>query len=139
VLELADVLVVNKADGDQAALAERTRSEYAHALVFLRPASAAWTPRVVTASARTGAGIEEFFDVVLAHRAALEGAGELQARRCAQARAWLWSLVEQGLRDAFRGHPAVAALIPALEREVEAQRRTPASAAALLLEAFRKG
>lgn len=136
VLELADALVVNKADGDQKSLAERTRGEHAQALQLLRPPSAAWAPRVLATSARTGEGIEAVWETVLAQREALEASGELQARRRAQAREWLWSLVGEGLERAFRAHPAVAARIPALEHEVEAQKTTPAAAARELLAAF---
>ena len=139
VLELADALVVTKADGDQKALADRTRVEHAQALELLRPPSHAWTPRVTATSARTGEGVTELWDLVLAHRQALEGSGELQARRAAQARDWMWSLVQEGLERRFRAHPAVAGQILALEREVESQRTTPAAAARLLLEAFEKG
>jgi LAO/AO transport system kinase len=139
VLELADALVVTKADGDQKALAERTRVEHAQALELLRPPSKAWTPRVTAVSARTGEGVSELWDLVLAHRRALEASGELGRRREAQARDWMWSLVQEGLERDFRAHPAVAQRIPELEREVAAQRTTPAAAARLLLEAFEKG
>jgi LAO/AO transport system kinase len=139
VLELADALVVTKADGDQKALADRTRVEHAQALELLRAPSKAWTPRVTAVSARTGEGVSELWDLVLAHRRALESSGELGRRREAQARDWMWSLVQEGLERDFRAHPAVARRIPELEREVAARRTTPAAAARLLLEAFEKG
>jgi LAO/AO transport system kinase len=139
VLELADVLVVTKADGDQRRMAERTRVEHAQALELLRPASPVWTPRVIAASAVNGEGVAELWELVLAHRKALTASGELAARRQLQAREWMWSLVREGLDRAFRGHPAVARRIPSLEREVEAHRTTPAAAARTLLEAFEKG
>jgi LAO/AO transport system kinase len=137
VLELADALVVNKADGEQKALAERTRAEHARALELLRPLSNAWRPRVLAASARTGEGIREFWQCVLAHAEALRNAGELERRRRAQACAWMWTLVGDGLDRAFRAHPAVASRIASLEAEVESQKTTPAAAARELLEAFR--
>jgi LAO/AO transport system kinase len=139
VLELADALVVTKADGDQRSLAERTRSEHAQALELLRPPTHAWTPRVIAASALTGEGVSELWALILAQREALEASGELQSRRQHQARDWMWSLVREGLDRDFRAHPAVAGLLPALERDVEAQRTTPAAAARSLLEAFEKG
>jgi LAO/AO transport system kinase len=73
---------------------------------------------------------------VLAHRQALLASGELEARRRRQSLAWMWSLVDEGLRAAFRAHPAVAAAVGALEREVESQKATPAAAARRLLSAF---
>jgi len=135
-LELADALVVNKADGEQKAAAERTRVSHVQALGLLRPPSDAWTPRVLAVSAKTGEGIDGFWETVLAHREALGESGELEARRRAQAREWMWSLLEQGLRGAFRRHSAVAERIAALEKRVEAQKITPAAAADELLAAF---
>ena len=139
VLELADGLVVNKADGDGVALAERARQDYARALSLLRPLSPSWSPRVLTASSLTGDGIDRVWQMVTAQREALRTSGEAEARRRDQARAWMWSLVEDGLRRAFRSHPAVAARVAALEREVEALETTPARAARALLDAFRSG
>jgi LAO/AO transport system kinase len=138
VLELADALVVNKADGEQAAAAARTRAEHAQALELLRSPSPYWRPRVLCASALTGAGIDEVWEAILAHRRALETHGALRARRREQARAWLWSLVDEGLMRTFRADPAVSVRIPELERAVEAQALTPDAAARELLELFRK-
>ena len=136
VLELADALIVNKADGAQKALAERTRNEHAQALQLLRPASAAWTPRVLVASARTGEGVARVWETVQAHREAMAASGELDARRRTQAREWMWTLVGEGLQEAFRAHPAVSSRVAALEGQVEAQEKTPAAAARELLDAF---
>ena len=137
-LELADALVVTKADGDQKALAERTQSEHRQALQLLRPPYPEWKPQVLTVSSVSGGGVPEVWEAVLAHRAALSASGSLEARRRHQARDWMWSQVQEGLERAFRADPAVAAAIPELEREVEASRTTPAAAARRLLEAFRK-
>ena len=139
VLELADALVVTKADGEQRAGAERSRGEHARALELLRAPSPSWRPRVLVASALTGEGIPEVWAMIEEHAAAVSASGERAARRREQARAWMWSLVDQGLGDAFRSHPEVARRAPDLERDVEASRTTPAAAARVLLEAFRKG
>jgi LAO/AO transport system kinase len=136
VLELADGLVVNKADGELAKLAERTRGEFTQALSLVRPLSTHWRPRVVAASAHAGEGIVEAWQMILAQREALEASGEAQARRREQARAWMWSLVEEGLHQRFREHPEVARQVEALERDVETLRMTPARAARRLLDAF---
>ena len=106
-------------------------------MALLRPGSAHWQPPVLSASAHTGQGIDAVWDTVEAQRAALEASGERQARRQEQARAWMWSLVEEGLLGAFRDHPAVAALVETAERDVESLKTTPAAAARALLEAFR--
>ena len=101
--------------------------------------SASWSPQVLVTSAISGEGVPEVWETVLKHRQALEASGERQARRREQARAWMWSLVEEGLHQAFRSHPAVAERIPRAEREVEKLQVTPAAAARALLDAFRSG
>jgi LAO/AO transport system kinase len=139
VLELADTLLVNKADGPQQEAAERAQVDHQNALGLLRAASPHWRPRVLKGSAAAGEGIEAVWESVEAHREAMEASGERQARRRDQARAWMWSLVEEGLRSAFRTDPVVAAEIPRAERDVEELKATPAAAARALLEAFRQG
>jgi LAO/AO transport system kinase len=136
-LELADALVVNKADGDNIAAAERTQAEHRQAVSLLRPLSPNWKPRVLAVSSLEVRGIDEVWGTVLEHGAVLEAGGERQARRREQARAWMWSLVEDGLRRAFRSDEAVAGRIDDLEREVESLKTTPAAAARALLEAFK--
>ncbi|HXH28060.1 MAG TPA: methylmalonyl Co-A mutase-associated GTPase MeaB, partial [Candidatus Polarisedimenticolia bacterium] len=102
-----------------------------------RPLSAHWRPRVLAASARTGEGIDAVWEMIQEQRQALQASGEAERRRREQARAWMWSLVKDGLERAFRQHPEVAARIASLEREVEDSKTTPARAARSLLEAFR--
>jgi LAO/AO transport system kinase len=136
VLELADALVVTKADGALRQAAEQARVDYGRALELLRPVSPNWRPPVLLTSALTGEGVAGFWDAVLAHRAAMQQSGEFETRRQEQARAWMWSLVEAGLTEAFRRHPQVARRVRELERSVAAQKTTPAAAARALLDAF---
>lgn len=136
VLELADALVVSKADGEQKALAERTRVEHVHALQLLRSPSESWETPVLAVSGRSGEGVQGFWETVLEHRRTLEASGELEARRREQAREWMWALAREGLERAFREHPGVAERIPRVEREVTEAETTPAAAARALLEAF---
>jgi len=138
VLEIADALVVNKADGPLLRLAERTRAEHEAALGLFR-ALGSWRPRVLLASALLGEGIGGFWETVLEHRTLVTSSGELEARRHEQDRAWMWSLVREGLDRSFREHPEVAARLASLEREVASRATAPATAARLLLELFRKG
>jgi len=138
VLELADVLVVNKADGEQLESARRAEVAYRHALSLLRPTSPRWRPPVLLASAATGAGIDAFWDAVLAHRAALAAGGEIEARRSEQARAWLWTLLDEGLQTGFRSSPAVARALPRLEAEVAARKTSPGAAARELLALYQR-
>lgn len=138
ILEVGDVLAVNKADGDRVGLARAAARDHGAALRYLRPASAHWTPRTLCVSALTGEGIDELWSTIEAHRAALEAAGELETQRNAQAERWMWSLVEERLMDAFRGHPDVAAALPATVAAVRAGQRPPSGAADDLLELFRR-
>ena len=137
VMELADALVVNKADGDTLPAAERTVGDYRAALQLIRPHSS-WTPRVLRASALEGDGMAEARDVIFEHRDLLLGSGELDSRRRDQARAWMWSLVEELLQAKFHSHPEVAAALPRLEAAVAALEKTPAAAARALLDSFSK-
>jgi LAO/AO transport system kinase len=136
VLELADALIVNKADGELRAAALRSKQEHEQALGLFRPAASGWKPVAMAVSARSGEGVEKVWRVVLAQRAALVASGVLEARRRQQAREWMWSLLEEGLDAALRAHPRVAEALPRLEAAVEAQRVTPAAAAHELLATF---
>jgi len=136
VLELADVLVVNKCDGELRDAALRSKSEHEQALALFRPSAGGWRPVALAVSARTGEGVSEVWSAALAQREVLEKSGELERRRRQQARDWMWSLVEEGLQQALREHPAVAAALPRLEARVEGQEVTPAAAARAVLDAF---
>jgi len=136
-VELADALVVNKADGANLDAAERTRLDHVQALGLLRPLSPHWTPAVLVVSSLEARGIDTVWATILEHGAILEASGERASRRAAQAREWMWSLVEEGLRRRFRSEPAVAGRIDELERDVEALKTTPAAAARALLDAFK--
>jgi LAO/AO transport system kinase len=135
VIELADLIVVNKADGDLKAAARRSAADYQHALRMLRSPTAGWTPEVTTASAITGEGVMEIWDVVGRFRKAVGDKG-VGRRRAEQARAWMWNEVGETLLAALRKHPDVKKMVSGLEREVENGKTTPASAARRMLEAF---
>ncbi len=136
ILELADVVAVNKADGDARAAALRTVCDFETALRYARPPDPEWRPPVLPVSARTGEGLEALWTKVEAFRRIRTASGALDARRRAQALRWLWALVEEGLLDALRAHPAVAALLPELEAGVLEGRMPPALAAEAALRAF---
>ena len=139
VVELADALVVNKADGATAALAERTRHDYAGALSLLRCGVEGWQPKALLASAIEARGIAEVGAAILEHRALLEATGQLESRRRDQSRAWLWKLVEEGMARAFRERPGMGAAIEREEAAVADQTRTATAAARALLERFLQG
>jgi LAO/AO transport system kinase len=136
IVELADALVVNKADGDLKAAAARTAADYANALRLLHPASAAWRPPVLQCSALRGEGIADIWETALRYRAAMERSGRWAERRAAQARAWLWAELSDTLMAALQAHPGVKKRLAALEAEVAAGRLTPPAAAAELLDVF---
>lgn len=139
IMELADLVVVNKADGDLAAAAGRTCADYRNALHLLRPKWRSWTADARLCSALTRTGIDEVWEAVLAFRAAVTGHGELDPARARQALAWMWSEVHDSLLDDFRADPAVQALIPDLERAVGEGTVAPTAAARRLLDAFEPG
>jgi len=136
IVEIADLIVVNKADGEMVAAAARTVADYEQALRVLRPRSDVWSPRVLGCSAITGDGIAEVWNAVEEHRRVLNGAGLLDALRAGRAREWIWAEVTEGLRAALRDDAEVAALVESLEREVVAGELSPAAAARSILGAF---
>lgn len=133
VLELADALAVNKADGDNIEKAKQAQRAYETALHLLSPASPVWAPPVLTCSAREKRGIAEIWHTVLAHKAALENTGEFAEKRHKQALDWMWSLIEEGLRDRFYKNREVIKTLPGLKRAVVDGTLAPAAAAEELL------
>ncbi|MBX3183495.1 MAG: methylmalonyl Co-A mutase-associated GTPase MeaB [Polyangiaceae bacterium] len=136
VLELADVIAVNKADGDNAQRAASAARDYRAALRIIQPRAPSWRPPVLTVSGLTGSGLTELWSTLEQHRQVLEGAGELAARRAEQSLRWLWSMIDDRVRRALRANPQVRALTTTLEREVREGRVTVTSAAEQLLTAF---
>jgi LAO/AO transport system kinase len=136
VVELADLVLVNKADGELAAAARRSAADYASAVRLLRPSLPEWQVLVRTISALEGTGMKEVWDDVAHFRATLEQSGTWSRRRAEQARAALWSEIGDSLLDHFRAAPAVSQRLAAVEQEVMAGTRTPAAAARALLAEF---
>ncbi len=137
IIELADLVIVNKADGDMVDAASRIAAEYSNAVHLLRPATPYWTSRVVTCSALEGTGIGDIWQIVEDYRTAMAAECAFEVRRSRQARSWMWREVDDGLLASFRAHPAVEARISELEEQVEAGSLTPAAAAQALLAVFR--
>jgi LAO/AO transport system kinase len=128
VVEIADMIAINKADGDNLARASAAAAEYRAALHILTPRSATWSPPVVTYSALTGRGISELWDSVLDHRARTSKSGELDARRREQQVKWMWAMLEDRIFVRLRSDPAIRAKLPRLEAAVAEGRMTPAVA-----------
>ncbi|WP_406016022.1 methylmalonyl Co-A mutase-associated GTPase MeaB [Streptomyces sp. NBC_00984] len=137
VLELADAITVNKADGPHERDARAAARELAGALRLMHPADAAWTPPVLTCSARESAGLDTLWERLEQHRALLESTGRLAAKRRDQQVDWTWTMVRDELLESLRGHPEVRALAPGLEQLVREGELTATLAAERILAAFR--
>ena len=133
VLELADMIAVNKADGDNADRASRAAAEYRAAMHILTPSTAGWRPPVVTVSGRDNIGLDRLWQEVVRHREMLAASGELERRRGEQQVRWMWALVEDRLMDALRSREAVERRLPAIEDDVRRGRMAPSVAAGELL------
>lgn len=136
VLELADVIAVNKADGDSVIEAKRAARELADVLRLMEPARGAWRAPVLTCSALTGDGVEAVWEQVRAHRAALESSGELTAKRADQEVAWMWATVQDRVLGRLRTDSVTRERVAALEKDLRAGRTTAAAAATDLLTAL---
>ncbi|MFY1692840.1 methylmalonyl Co-A mutase-associated GTPase MeaB [Plantactinospora sp. WMMB782] len=136
VLELADIIAVNKADGPHAVDARRAARELAGALRFLHPVDGNWIPPVVTCSATEETGLDEVWQQVRRHQDTLAASGALAERRRRQQIGWVWAMVRTEVLDRLHTHPAVRALAPEVERQVVDGTLTPALAAERLLDSF---
>ncbi|MBP2232167.1 LAO/AO transport system kinase [Azospirillum agricola] len=134
IVELADLVVVNKADGDLAATARHTVADYRHALTLLRHGD--WRVPVLSCSAVHKIGIDSIWNTIGEHKAVTEANGQRAGRRAEQARAWLWSEIRETLIDRFRAHPAVRADLARIEAGVTGGDAIPTTAARALLARF---
>lgn len=135
VLELADVIVVNKADGEHAIEAKAAARELTGAIRLIYPRETLWRPPVLTMSAIEGHGLTELWETVLKHRQVLTEAGEFEARRRAQQVDWTWSMVRDTVLDRVMSHPGVRSIRDEVERRVREGELTPALAAQEILDA----
>ena len=134
VVELADMIAINKAEGDNLARAKSTAAEYRAALHILSPGSPNWSPPVVTYSALTNDGVEALWAHILDHRERLTASGELAARRGQQQVKWMWAMLEERLFAPVRSDRALKAALPQIETDVAAGRLAPATAVERIAE-----
>jgi LAO/AO transport system kinase len=139
VIELADLIAVNKADGATAEGARVAASEYQAALHLLAPRDDGWTAPVVTCSGLHDSGLDTIWDHVLAHRRLMTDSGRFAARRREQRVTWLWSAVEHRLMEALRADPSVAAALANVERQVRDGALPPGVGADELIARFQRG
>ena len=133
IMELADALVINKADGDSVNLAKQTQSHYQSALHLLTPQSF-WSPPVLQCSALQSAGIDAVWAMLLDYVEQAEQCGHFQAKRQRQSREWMQSLIQELLQQKLQANPEIRALLPELQRQVMAGEETPLVAAKTIIE-----
>lgn len=137
IVEMADLLAVNKADGERQKLANQARAHYLNATHLLPPKPSGWSPQVLACSALDGTGIPKIWDTMMDYRELTLRNGFFQQNRQQQARYWLHESLESGLRQIFYSHPAVREQLIALEPEVLAGRVSPFAAAERVVSSFR--
>jgi LAO/AO transport system kinase len=135
-VEIADMIAINKADGDNIARARQAAAEYRSALHILSPRSINWSPPVVTYSARTGEGIADLWGKVIEHRKKMTQTGEIAERRREQQVKWMWAMFDERLRTRLATDPKLKAKLPQLEASVSAGRLSPALAVDEIVEAL---
>ncbi len=129
VVELADMIAITKADGANEGPARTAAADYTSALRILTPADATWKPPVIAVSALEGRGLQQLWDNVRSHRAALEAKGEFEAKRCQQDVRWMHAMIEDRVREMFFTNEAAAAKIAGLEQAVRMKKMPPSVAA----------
>ncbi|OBI93925.1 methylmalonyl Co-A mutase-associated GTPase MeaB [Mycobacterium sp. 1245805.9] len=134
-LEMADIVVVNKADGEHLPEARKAARELAAAIRLIHPGETLWRPPVLTMSATEGTGLAELWETIERHRRVLSDAGELEERRRAQQVDWTWQMVRDTVLDRVMSNPGVRKIRADLERQVRAGELTPALAAQQILKA----
>jgi LAO/AO transport system kinase len=134
IVEISDLVAINKADGDNRVKAEQTRAEHEPALHYIQPATAGWKTDVVLCSALTGEGVPQIWERVLQFYASLEPKGVIASRRKQQTLDWLADLIRDELRRRFYADPKVTARLPALQDALLRGETTPVLAARILLE-----
>jgi LAO/AO transport system kinase len=137
VIELADVIAVNKADGKHEMEARKAAKELAGALRLLRSGDDTWKPQVLTCSGRENIGLDTLWEQIVHHQDTLHASGEFEARRRRQQVRWLWALVRDQLLQELHDDPRVRELTPGVEQEVGGGTLTPALACERILAAFR--
>ena len=137
IVELADMILVNKADGDLVEAANHAAADYRSAVHMIRPASPNWRVPVLTCSAMTGDGIAKAWRKIEDFRAAMTDSGEFSDKRSGQAKAWMWSEIEENLVATLREHPEIKARMAGLEADVAAGTVAPGAAAREMLSIFR--
>jgi LAO/AO transport system kinase len=138
VMEIADAIVINKAEGDNRPKADLARRQYLNALHILQPRSPDWQVPVLLCSALKGEGIAEVWQTIDCFRTTMKNNGHFDKRRSTQSLDWMWSLLMDDLKDLFLRDPRVENLLPTVRQAVAQGITTPGAASRRLLEAFKR-
>ena len=138
VLELADMIAVNKTDGENESKALEAARDYISALRLTQPATSNWRPPVVNCSSLTGKGLNEVWEKIQEHKTILENSGAWEQRRKVQKMKWMWSIVQDRLSSDLHDHPSITEQVPEVEKAVLEGKISATAAAEILLETFRK-
>ncbi|MCD4719122.1 MAG: methylmalonyl Co-A mutase-associated GTPase MeaB [Desulfobacula sp.] len=133
ILELADGIAINKADGDNLTAVEKTKGDLEIAMHLIRPESPTWSTPVLTCSSITEGGTKNIWETVLDHRKKFSASKEFKQRRKKQTLAWMWTLVEDGLKQRFKNNEKINEEIPVISQQVENEKISPTAAAEKLL------
>ena len=136
VIEIADMIAITKADGDNETRAKLAAADYQHAMRIITPASPTWTPPVVTVSAVENRGLDALWDKIQQHKKLISDSGEHEKKRQDQMIRWMWAMAEDRIMSNLRSAPRVKELVPMLERDISAGKLTPALAVEKILKAF---
>jgi LAO/AO transport system kinase len=136
-IELADMIAINKADGDNIKRANRTAADYRGAMKILTPRSKHWFPPVLTYSGLTGAGVPELWQKIVEHRTAMNASGEFAARRSQQQVKWMWSMFEDRMKARLRSDATIRARVKQIEARVANGSTAPALAAEQIADLLR--
>lgn len=136
-IELADMIAINKADGDNMKRANRTAADYRGAMKILTPRSKHWFPPVLTYSGLTGAGVPELWQKIVEHRTAMNASGEFTARRSEQQVKWMWSMFEDRMKARLRSDVTIRAKVKQIEARVGNGSTSPALAAEQIADLLR--
>lgn len=134
VIEIADLIAVNKADGDNVKKAENAAAEYSAALHILTPVSPDWTPAVVTISGLNNRGLDLLWDRVIEHRTITSGTNALETKRRAQSVRWMWSMIDDFLRQRLQADVHLRSILPEIEEAVATKQMTPREASVKILK-----
>jgi len=135
IVELADLVIVNKADGDLFTQAKRVRSDYSAALRMLHPPTSHWQPKVITCSALKNEGIDTVWDTATSFEAIMQDSGQLEKKRSTQAVSWMWKEIRETLINRFAHNKEVSEKIIGVEQQVQSGSKSPTQAAMELIAA----